>query len=99
MARTIVSPNRTTHAPSACLAILPVSRDRLRSSIAIWTSFFILLFLHLSRAATRFPSAERAREMPAGVCLLSETQAIDQTVVTLAVLLLQVLEEATPPPD
>src|SRR5580700_11195057 len=106
VARTMVSPWRTTTAPEACLAILPVSNEislpaistetRVIPSLLIFTAFLYHpsvggLFLFY------FPNGRSLADR--GRCLLAEAELLDEGAVALEVAAAQVVEEAAAAAD
>src|SRR5688572_2157406 len=86
----MVSPDRTSTAPSACLASLPVSMEIVRGPIR--TSRFCKLTLCMCTFVIRRP-------MKTPYVLLADTEAADQLRIAIGVLALQVIEQTPALPD
>src|SRR3954469_7392074 len=113
-ASTIVSPERTTTEPSACLAILPDSKvsswsPTVTDTVATRGSVVVAMVSSTFRGEWRFESASRARGSlklpPSGLgwCgwfgLPPQTELLDEGAVALDVALLQVLQKPTATAD
>src|SRR5581483_3304361 len=109
VARTIVSPSRTTTAPSACLASFPVSKVISQPAISTVTvvgpcvAMLICPPLRLEGGGLSQLRRDGARSnfhpRVFGCPLPSEPQLLDQCAVPLQVALLQVLQEPPSPAD
>src|SRR5574340_646484 len=86
----MVSPRRTTAAPSACLATLPFSMVRARPPTRAVTECFIVSFFRPERPGRGLAPAR---------LLLAEPEALDQGLVARDVALLEVIEQAAPLAD
>src|SRR5574341_2369388 len=84
----MVSPNLTRTAPSACLASLPVSMDRVREPSR--SSRVCMVFISFQVAG---------RPGGCGFRLLADTQPVDQLGVPFRVLALEVIQQASPLSD
>jgi hypothetical protein len=105
VASTTVSPNRTTAAPSACLASLPIwmSMDFEPTGMENWSIMVFLSFCsQRRRGGVRFETAMQRRAaagMPrlgrsgAGTVLLPEAEPLDELVVPVGVLAPEVLQK------
>src|SRR5262245_50064409 len=108
VARTIVSPELTTTAPSACFASLPVSNVISWSPISTETvatlSCVMLLmcpplFVESGGLSQRRWSRSSLKLPPSGSELAPEAQLLDQFSVPLHVFLLEIVQEAATAPD
>src|SRR5689334_9444080 len=111
VASTIVSPERTSTAPSACLASLPVSKTISSSPTVTETEMGCsVAILMLSSTLLRL-GEWRFESAPAAVAprlaqtstlhsfLPPEAELLDQSAIALDVPALEVVQQAPPPPD
>src|SRR5260221_6052729 len=83
LTRTTASPERTTTAPSACLAIRPVSMEIVRPPTEMSRVCIVTVFRN------------ELRQLPgARVTLLADAEALDQIAVAIRVLALQIVKKA-----
>src|SRR5579859_2657065 len=109
VASTIVSPERTRTAPSACLASLPVSKTISSSPTVTETDVgcsvaILMLSSTPLRGEWRFESAPRPRGARSNFhspfpVLAPEAELLDQSAIALDVRALEIVEQAASPPD